>query len=757
MATVTTWLDCYLNQPVKVRYLQGNLFTSDNNAHKVGVKVYSSADTPASLSGTVSADIVRSDGVTITQSGTLSGNQCSVTIPAAAYAVPGTVVISIKLTDNSVVTTLGVFACEIYDATQGSILDPGTIIPSIESLIIAIERAVATIPLDYSGLNSAFASMQDFIHDIGNVNYRNLMHTGKYTRYTEYNAVPPGGLIATATQSAGVYTDLIELAGAKEVSVYTAGSTGCAVIAFYDASGAYISGVVGEGQTVLKTYKTTTIPSTAKYVRFSGYSNSVEIVSVFRCFVGVGDLDIRETAVQFREQISTDYDIDSITENGVYLLSSGNTYTNTPSFYSSGLAWVVVITNPSGSTRVQLFMNRNNWACRQYASGSYYGWKEYTIDTTLTEAGKAADAKAVGDLFSDTMKFDGRIQTDTDFNNIAETGAYLIYSGHTYTNAPPFYTSGSAWMFVMATSDGNFIIQLFYQIRTGAIAYRTYNTSSGTGVWGNWRSSDSTPDTVLSGKKFSVLGDSISTYQGYIPSGYAYYYPASDTVEPEKSVDSVSKTWWKIVENKTEMTLLKNASWSGSGVCFGINTGDTLDNARVAYSDNRINDLADRTDPNNVIVPDVIIVLIGTNDFRKATSTTGGVGNFTETSEISGGSTEITMFNDAYACMLNKIHNAYPNAHVFCCTLLSRSAAGDRVYPVVNEISQAISQYNTAIDNVATWLNCDVIRLDSVFNLANMSDYTLESTAELHPNSEGMKLLANRIIQGLVNKERKFV
>lgn len=330
--------------------------------------------------------------------------------------------------------------------------------------------------------------------------------------------------------------------------------------------------------------------------------------------------------------------------------------------------------------------------------------------------------------------------------------SFTTAQGQAMSDKPENMTTGGICSTYTTTASGKYqIIQ-----STRGMWYRYISSGGSVGSWFDVNGSGDDTN-YLAGKKFSIIGDSISTYQGYIPSGYAYYYPANDTVEPEKSVDNVSKTWWKIVETNTGMVLLKNASWSGSGVCFGINTGDTLDNARVAYSDNRINDLADRTDPNNVIEPDIVIVLIGTNDFRKATSTTGGVGNFTETSEISGGSTEITMFNDAYACMLNKIHNAYPNAHVFCCTLLSRSSAGDRIYPVTNDISQAISQYNTAIDNVATWLNCNVIRTDSVFNLANMSDYTLEPTAELHPNSEGMKLLANRIIQGLIDKERKFV
>ena len=48
----------------------------------------------------------------------------------------------------------------------------------------------------------------------------------------------------------------------------------------------------------------------------------------------------------------------------------------------------------------------------------------------------------------------------------------------------------------------------------------------------------------LYGKKLSILGDSISTYNGYIPSGYDNFYPSGD-------VDNVNKTWWMSLINKS--------------------------------------------------------------------------------------------------------------------------------------------------------------------------------------------------------------
>lgn len=54
--------------------------------------------------------------------------------------------------------------------------------------------------------------------------------------------------------------------------------------------------------------------------------------------------------------------------------------------------------------------------------------------------------------------------------------------------------------------------------------------------------------TPLKGLSVSVLGDSISTYQGYIPDGYACFYP-----EANNDVKDVTQTWWMQVLYNTGM------------------------------------------------------------------------------------------------------------------------------------------------------------------------------------------------------------
>ena len=156
MAVIESWFDQDLTKAVKVQYLDGNVFSADNQGNKVGVRVFQNGEA-ASLSGTISANIIRADGATVTQSGSFSGNEASVILPQSAYAVPGVISIIIKNTVSSVITTLCAVVATVYESTTSTIVDPGTIIPSVQALIDQIDTAVASIPAEYSSLWTSLA------------------------------------------------------------------------------------------------------------------------------------------------------------------------------------------------------------------------------------------------------------------------------------------------------------------------------------------------------------------------------------------------------------------------------------------------------------------------------------------------------------------------------------------------------------------------------------------------------------------------
>lgn len=100
------WMQTDLQRLPEVRHLGGQVFSKDSGANKIGVEVLNGGE-PATLTGTITANIVRADGTTITASGSKSGNRAWVVLPEAAYNVVGHIGIYIKATNGTEVATLG--------------------------------------------------------------------------------------------------------------------------------------------------------------------------------------------------------------------------------------------------------------------------------------------------------------------------------------------------------------------------------------------------------------------------------------------------------------------------------------------------------------------------------------------------------------------------------------------------------------------------------------------------------------------------
>ena len=188
MAVIQTNLRCELQETVKVQYLDGVLFSQDNQANQINVAVYENGE-PASITGDVTANVIRSDGGTVAVSGgTISDNVASISLPSAAYYVPGVISVIVKLTTDSVITTIAAVVANVYRSSTDTAVDPGTIIPSIQTLISSIETAVSTIPLDYSALNRAVKNIDSVIFKVPySVSLGNLVESGYLNPANGYN------------------------------------------------------------------------------------------------------------------------------------------------------------------------------------------------------------------------------------------------------------------------------------------------------------------------------------------------------------------------------------------------------------------------------------------------------------------------------------------------------------------------------------------------------------------------------------------
>ena len=135
-----------------------------------------------------------------------------------------------------------------------------------------------------------------------------------------------------------------------------------------------------------------------------------------------------------------------------------------------------------------------------------------------------------------------------------------------------------------------------------------------------WTPNDSTVQSqetiisrILEGKTVAILGDSYSTYGGWIPSGYSCWYGLDGVDGKNKqnnNVSSVKETWWWKLCYECRAVLLINSSYSGSTIC---NTGYNNKDAKSSSFITRMKkDLCNESI--NVMFPDIIIVFGGTND-----------------------------------------------------------------------------------------------------------------------------------------------
>lgn len=227
----------------------------------------------------------------------------------------------------------------------------------------------------------------------------------------------------------------------------------------------------------------------------------------------------------------------------------------------------------------------------------------------------------------------------------------------------------------------------------------------------------------LAGSTFSILGDSISTFQGYNPVGYYAFFP--DYGEVKK----VEDTWWQQVADEMALTLYVNGSSAGATVA-GDSTG--TEDPQCGCNEMRTNDLSG---PEGAC-PDRIVIYLGTNDFLNAVP----LGENDGTELVEEG--EVKTFSDAYTLMLDKLQANYPLAEIYCCTLLPVGDYGTDT-PYVEFISGTqftSADYGEVIIRIAANRGLSVIDLnDCGVTIENMHEMTSDG---VHPTAAGMECIA---------------
>lgn len=215
---------------------------------------------------------------------------------------------------------------------------------------------------------------------------------------------------------------------------------------------------------------------------------------------------------------------------------------------------------------------------------------------------------------------------------------------------------------------------------------------------------------MLKGKRLSILGDSVSTYQGVSDDTSAnstlYYNPYF-----YRDPYPLESTYWHILISELGLELCVNNSWSG-GLLSGKDDPDSGVNR------------ADRLSKDNGESPDIIIVFMGLNDVGRRISE--------------------SVFAADYEKTLATLKKKYPSAYVCCVNLPDRDA----------RLKKSTELFNSAIESAANSMGDKFFVADLFHSRLNNDFYYMNTIDGLHPDPDGMRFIAN-IVKDAILKHVK--
>lgn len=204
--------------------------------------------------------------------------------------------------------------------------------------------------------------------------------------------------------------------------------------------------------------------------------------------------------------------------------------------------------------------------------------------------------------------------------------------------------------------------------------------------------------------KVLIIGDSYSTFKGYNPDGYAYWYPQGGGSGSETDVEALTDTWWHKLMTETESTLVLNDSYSGSTVCS---------TERESIPGTHFNLRADRLIKNGFFEEneiDTIFVFGGTND----SWIDSPIGSIKYDSIIEE---DIKAVLPAFAALLAKL---------IC------AAKSSRIIPLIN--SELKDEIADGFEEICLHFGLTYIRFDGLDKLSG------------HPSKRGMEEIKSAVV-----------
>lgn len=175
-------------------------------------------------------------------------------------------------------------------------------------------------------------------------------------------------------------------------------------------------------------------------------------------------------------------------------------------------------------------------------------------------------------------------------------------------------------------------------------------------------------------KNAVIFGDSYSTFEGYIPEGYAIYYPSCE--DNKTDVKHVEQTWWHMLFSELDINLVLNDSWSGSTIGYTGYRGDCSSTSSFIF---RLENLVKEGffEKNDV---DTVFVFGATNDSN--TQARSGEIKFKDFSRE-----ELFDICPAIGYFISRLKEILPEANIIF-------IANTRLRPEIYDAIKAVSEYN---------------------------------------------------------------
>lgn len=249
-----------------------------------------------------------------------------------------------------------------------------------------------------------------------------------------------------------------------------------------------------------------------------------------------------------------------------------------------------------------------------------------------------------------------------------------------------------------------------------------------------------------SAKRVSIIGDSISSFAGYIPAAYNYHYPNADG-----AVTQVSQTYWYrlIYDKLADAVLDLNMSYSGAAV---TRSTDSSKSGNHWYDNCFIQRYIRQGGVGN---PDIVLIHGGTNDwahndcplypggdlcknaaapaansFEAVFSTADAASGYEQACELPD-----TDFLSAYTKLVKMLQEQYPGVKIVC-------IIGDYLSEGVEQCILGIAEHYGA-------KTVNLLRVNGFNDQTYMPKHDFNGTSGCHPNAQAMEFIADKIYKEL--------